>query len=128
MSIDNPNFKSSSLDIYLLLRENARKNRKRMTEAETIMWERLRKISRSYSFRRQHIIGDYIVDFVCLSKKLVVEVDGGYHYTDEQMKLDNIRTDFLNRMGYSVIRFTNEQVIKATNDVVAQIEELIYDE
>ena len=92
------------------------------------MWERLRKISRSYSFRRQHIIGDYIVDFVCLSKKLVVEVDGGYHYTDEQMKLDNIRTDFLNRMGYSVIRFTNEQVIKATNDVVAQIEELIYDE
>ena len=128
MSIDNPNFKSSSPDIYLLLRENARKNRKRMTEAETIMWERLRKISRSYSFRRQHIIGDYIVDFVCLSKKLVVEVDGGYHYTDEQMKLDNIRTDFLNRMGYSVIRFTNEQVIKATNDVVAQIEELIYDE
>ena len=128
MSIDNPNFKSSSPDIYLLLRENARKNRKRMTEAETIMWERLRKISRSYSFRRQHIIGDYIVDFVCLSKKLVVEVDGGYHYTDEQMKLDNIRTDFLNRMGYSVIRFTNEQVIKAANDVVAQIEELIYDE
>lgn len=128
MSIDNPDFKSSSPDIYSLLKENARKNRKRMTEAETVMWERLRQMPRPYSFRRQHIIGDYIVDFVCLSKKLVVEVDGEYHYTEEQMILDNIRTDFLNRMGYNVIRFANEQVINDTNDVVAQIEELIYDE
>lgn len=128
MSIDNPDFKSSSHDIYSLLKENARKNRKRMTEAETVMWERLRQMPRPYSFRRQHIIGDYIVDFVCLSKKLVVEVDGEYHYTEEQMILDNIRTDFLNRMGYNVIRFANEQVINDTNDVVAQIEELIYDE
>lgn len=69
MSIDNPDFKSSSPDIYSLLKENARKNRKRMTEAETVMWERLRQMPRPYSFRRQHIIGDYIVDFVCLSKK-----------------------------------------------------------
>ena len=128
MSIDNPDFKSSSPDIYSLLKENARKNRKRMTEAETVMWERLRQMPRPYSFRRQHVIGDYIVEFACLSKKLVVEVDGEYHYTEEQMILDNIRTDFLNRMGYNVIRFANEQVINNTNDVVAQIEELIYDE
>ena len=92
------------------------------------MWERLRQMPRPYSFHRQHVIGDYIVDFACLSKKLVVEVDGEYHYTEEQMILDNIRTDFLNRMGYNVIRFANEQVINNTNDVVAQIEELIYDE
>ena len=127
MSIDNPDFKSSSPDIYLLLKENARKNRKRMTEAETVMWERLRRMPRPYSFRRQHVIGDYIVDFVCMFKKLVVEVDGEYHYTDEQQVLDNVRTDFLNRMGYSVIRFANEQVVNNTNDVVAQIEELIYE-
>ena len=128
MSIDNPDFKSSSPDIYLLLKENARKNRKRMTEAEAVMWERLRRMPRPYSFRRQHIIGDYIVDFACLSKKLVVEVDGEYHYIDEQMMLDSIRTEFLNRMGFCVIRFTNEQVINNINGVVAQIEELIYDE
>ena len=128
MSIDNPDFKSSSPDIYLLLKENARKNRKRMTEAETIIWERLRRIPRPFSFRRQHIIGDYIVDFACLSKKLVVEVDGEYHNTDEQMVLDNVRTEFLNRMGFRVVRFANEQVVNSINDVVAQIEELIYDE
>ena len=128
MSIDNPDFKSSSPDIYPLLKENARKNRKGMTEAETVMWERLRQMPRPLRFRRQHVIGDYIVDFACLSKKLVVEVDGEYHHTGEQLALDNMRTAFLNRMGYNVIRFTNEQVINNTNDVVAQIEELIYDE
>ena len=126
MSIDNPDFKSSSIDIYPLLKENARKNRKKMTEAETVIWERLRQIPRPFRFRRQHIIGDYIVDFACLSKKLVVEVDGEYHNTEEQAVLDNVRTEFLNRMGYCVIRFTNEQVMNNMNDVVAKIEEFLY--
>ena len=126
MSIDNPDFKSSSIDIYPLLKENARKNRKKMTEAETVIWERLRQIPRPFRFRRQHIIGDYIVDFACLSKKLVVEVDGEYHNTEEQAALDNVRTEFLNRMGYCVIRFTNEQVMNNMNDVVAKIEEFLY--
>ena len=128
MSIENPDFKSSSPDIYPLLKEYARKNRKKMTEAETMLWEQLRKVPRPFSFRRQHIIGDYIVDFACLPKKLVIEVDGEYHHTDEQMALDNIRTEWLNGMGYSVIRFQNEQVINNIKDVVAKIEELIYDE
>ena len=128
MSIDNPDFKSSSPDIYPLLKENARKNRKGMTEAETVMWERLRQMPRPFRFRRQHVIGDYIVDFACLSKKLVVEVDGEHHHASEQLALDNMRTAFLNRMGYNVVRFANEQVINNTNDVVTQIEELIYDE
>ena len=126
MSVDNPEFKTSSPDIYLLLKENARKNRANMTEAEKMLWERLRCYPRPLRFRRQHIIGDYIVDFVCLEKMLVVEVDGEYHSTDEQKALDELRTEYLNSVDFSVVRFTNEQVINHINDVVAHIEELIY--
>ena len=126
MSVDNPEFTTSSPDIYLLLKENARKNRANMTEAEKMLWERLRCYPRSLRFRRQHIIGDYIVDFVCLEKMLVVEVDGEYHSTDEQKALDELRTEYLNSVDFSVVRFTNEQVINHINDVVAHIEELIY--
>ena len=126
MSVDNPEFRTSSPDIYLLLKENARKNRANMTEAEKMLWERLRCYPRPLRFRRQHIIGDYIVDFVCLEKMLVVEVDGEYHSTDEQKALDELRTEYLNSVDFSVVRFTNEQVINHINDVVVHIEELIY--
>ena len=126
MSVDNPEFRTSSPDIYLLLKENARKNRANMTEAEKMLWERLRCYPRPLRFRRQHIIGDYIVDFVCLEKMLVVEVDGEYHSTDEQKALDELRIEYLNSVDFSVVRFTNEQVINHINDVVAHIEELIY--
>ena len=126
MSVDNPEFRTSSPDIYLLLKENARNNRDNMTEAEKMLWERLRCYPRPLRFRRQHIIGDYIVDFVCLEKMLVVEVDGEYHSTDEQKALDELRTEYLNSVDFSVVRFTNEQVINHINDVVAHIEELIY--
>lgn len=126
MSVDNPEFRTSSPDIYLLLKENARKNRANMTEAEKMLWERLRCYPRPLRFRRQHIIGDYIVDFVCLEKMLVVEVDGEYHSTGEQKALDELRTEYLNSVDFSVVRFTNEQVINHINDVVAHIEELIY--
>ena len=127
MSVDNPEFKTSSPDIYLLLKKNARKNRAKMTEAETMLWERLRCYPRSIRFRRQHIIGDYIVDFACLQKMLVIEVDGEYHSTDEQKALDDVRTEYLNKIGFSVIRFNNEQVINHIDDVLAHIEELIYE-
>ena len=76
-------------------------------------------------FRRQHIIDDIIVDFVCLSKKLVVEVDGGYHNNPEIQKLDNIKTDILNELGYKVIRFTNEEVLINTDSVLQSVEEAL---
>ena len=127
MSVDNPEFKTSSPDIYLLLKKNARKNRAKMTEAETMLRERFRCYPRPIRFRRQHIIGDYIVDFACLQKMLVIEVDGEYHSTDEQKALDDVRTEYLNKIGFSVIRFNNEQVVNHIDDVLAHIEELIYE-
>lgn len=124
MSFDYPEYKTSSPDWYLLLKENARKNSRKMTEA--CLWEVLRNIPRPYKFRRQHIIGDYIADFACLTKMLIIEIDGGYHTTDEQKHYDEMRTESLERMGFTVIRFTNEEVMSNRQNVIETIKEFIY--
>ncbi|RYJ53058.1 DUF559 domain-containing protein [Flavobacterium petrolei] len=105
-----------------LLIEKAKEMRKQPTHAEKVLWMELKsKALEDYKFRQQHLIDDFIVDFVCLSKKLVVEVDGEYHFTEEQIQLDNYRTITLNKLGYKVIRFTNEQVVKSIPEVLKEI-------
>ncbi|WP_372474443.1 leucine--tRNA ligase [Capnocytophaga sp. ARDL2] len=106
-----------------LLVEKAKDLRNNMTQAETILWEELKSKKLDDKFRRQHVIGDYIVDFVCLAKRLIVEVDGGYHNAENQQILDKERTDFLNEFGFEVIRFTNEEVIADLENVLQKIQE-----
>lgn len=97
---------------YELLKENAKNRRKNPTDAENFLWQNLQnKNLENYKFRREHIIGDFIVDFVCLSKQLVIEVDGGYHNEENQQELDIARTEYLNKQGFTVIRFTNENIL-----------------
>ena len=96
---------------YQQLKENARRMRTNPTEAESILWKFLRGKQLGYPFRRQLIIDDYIVDFVCLAKKFIIEVDGKYHSTNEQQELDDIRENKLLSEGYRIIRFTNEEVM-----------------
>ena len=97
---------------YELLKENAKKRRKNPTEAESFLWKNLQNNEfDNYKFRREHIIGDFIVDFVCLSKQLVIEVDGGYHNEENQQELDRIRTEYINKQGFTVIRFANENIL-----------------
>jgi very-short-patch-repair endonuclease len=87
--------------------------RKNTTEAESHLWHYLRaKRLNGYKFRRQHLIHPYVVDFVCLNKKLIVECDGGQHL--EQKTYDEKRSEFLKAKGYSVIRFWNNTVLKET--------------
>ena len=83
----------------------------------------LRKQIDCYKFRRQHIIGDYVADFVCLSEMLVIEVDGGYHNQPEQIDKDLIRTDNLQDMGFNVIRFNNNEILDDVKDVIRRIKE-----
>lgn len=71
---------------YGLLRENAMRNKRNPTEAESIMWTLLRRKQLGVIFRRQYIIDEFIVDFVCLSKQLIIEVDGKYHNLAEQKR------------------------------------------
>ena len=100
-------------------------NRKNMTLAESVMWQLLRANVMGHKFLRQHIIGDYIVDFVCRDDGLIVEVDGAYHAELEQQKADEIRTRDLEAMGFRVIRFSNEEVLYDTESVVQEIENYI---
>ena len=73
------NFQTASPDRYDLLKVFARKNRNNQTTAEICLWQQLRCETLGVKFKRQHIIYDYIVDFICLEKNLVIEVDGAYH-------------------------------------------------
>ena len=121
-------WKTANLISYKLLKEFAAQNRKNSTVAEEALWTVLsgKKLS-GYKFRRQHIIDEAIVDFVCITKKLVVEVDGGYHNAAEQQELDNARTEYLKTLGFKVIRFTNEHVIGDLDNVLNKIQkELAY--
>jgi ATP-dependent DNA helicase RecG len=110
---------------YKLLKELQIKNKKESTEAEKILWEALRTKKIGFKIRRQHIIDMFIADFVCLEKNLIIEVDGGYHNSAEQVEADNLRTQILNEIGFKVIRFTNEQVINNLNFVLENITETL---
>lgn len=103
---------------YKLMKKNASDHRRNPTEAESVMWDILRNKGLDVKFRRQHAIGEYIVDFVCLEKGLVVELDGGYHNDPEQRESDYNRTQWLQKNNYSVIRFTNEEVLFDTDNIV----------
>ena len=113
----------TSGDNFHFLEQKAKEMRENMTEAETVLWEALKSKHIGDKFRRQHIIGNFIADFVCLSKRLVIEVDGGYHTDDTQQGLDEGRAEELKQLGFEVIRFTNEEVLNNLDKVVHQITE-----
>ena len=116
------NHRTASPDRYELLKEYARENRKNMTLAESFLWQNLRANALDHKFLRQHVTGDYIVDFVCRDDGLVIEVDGAYHAEREQQIDDEIRTHDLEKMGFRVIRFTNEEVLYDIEAVLEEIE------
>ena len=95
------------------------------TEAESALWKYLRNKRLGVRFRRQQIIEDYIVDFVCLSKQLIIEVDGKYHADGEQREFDNIRENKLISAGYHIIRFTNEEITNNTDQVIENIKKIL---
>mgnify|MGYP000951624236 FL=1 len=118
-------FETASVDRYKLLKEFAKENRRHMTDAEKVLWKVLRQSKCSFKFRRQHPIYDYIADFICLEKRLIIEVDGAYHCELQQQEDDQIRTDILSDMGYKVLRFTNDEVLSSPHTVLNMIKEEI---
>jgi len=98
----------------------ARKLRQQATDAECMLWKHLRahRIA-GYKFRRQVVIEPYIVDFVCLEARLIVEADGGQHL--EQVEGDLKRSAFLESLGYKVIRFWNHEILGDTHTVLERI-------
>ena len=108
--------------VYGALKNFVEENRANPTQAEKALWHLLRgKKLDGYKFRRQHIIGSFIADFVCLPARLIIEVDGMIHQTPENKISDAERTTELNRLGFEVMRFTNNQVTFTPEEVVSSI-------
>ena len=116
-------YKTSSPDRYSLLKDFAKSNRKNMNDAEIILWQYLRRLPSTFHFRRQHVIVDYIVDFVCLEKLLVVEMDGKYHSEPEQIEWDKIRENRLCKLGFRILRITNEELFVSTEAAIEKIKQ-----
>ena len=99
---------------------NGRQLRQNMTSAERTLWQHLRgKRLGGYKFRRQQPFGGYILDFVCSEVKLVIEIDGGQHAN--QTAYDEARTQYLQNLGFSVMRFWNNEVLQQTDAVLTAI-------
>ncbi|MDX1950099.1 MAG: class I tRNA ligase family protein [Rickettsiales bacterium] len=102
--------------------EKAKELRKNQTDVEKKLWNALRKDQlEGYSFRRQHPVGDYITDFACIEKKLIVELDGGQHNEDSAIEYDNKRTAFLEQAGFRVLRFWNFEVNENLEGIIETI-------
>ena len=111
--------RNEKLEEHMLQR--ARSLRQSETAPERMLWNALRHSSLlNVKFRRQHAIGPYVADFCCCQRKLLIELDGDTHdFTEEQ---DARRTEFLKSQGYTVIRFSNDDVIYHRDAVLAAIE------
>ena len=98
-----------------------------MTKAEASLWKYVLKGKRmsGYQFRRQRPIDQYIVDFVCLPLKLVIEVDGITHTYENAPQKDRLREERLNELGFSVIRFTDGEILSSINRVFNKIESVV---
>ena len=96
----------------------ARKLRKNLTDAEKHLWYVLRVNNLGFKFRRQALIGKYIVDFVCYEKKLIIELDGGLHYGSAD---DKTRDEWLKSQGFKILRFWNNEVLENRDGVLLKI-------
>ena len=101
----------------------ARTLRRNSTIQERRLWNLLKNRQfHNLKFKRQHPIGDYIVDFICKEAKIIIEIDGGQHNELENIDYDNARTEFLNSLGYKVIRFWNNEIYENIEGVLLKLE------
>jgi very-short-patch-repair endonuclease len=105
-----------------LLRKRQRL-RNNLTLQEVILWSRLRRNQMGYKFRRQHSIGNYIVDFYCPEKKIIIELDGHQHKREKDTRYDAKRTEYFKSLGIKVLRFWNNEINENLEGVILKIEE-----
>ncbi len=104
------------------LKKYARELRKNMTDAEQLLWSKIRrKQLKGYQFYRQKNLGNYIVDFYCPRANLVIELDGGQHYSDKGIQRDRIRDNYLKGLGLKVLRFADNEVFENPTGVLERM-------
>jgi cyclase len=104
---------------------NARKLRNEPTASEVIFWGLLKQHFSNYRFKRQHPISQFIADFYCHKLKLVIEIDGSIHLSDEAKNSDQLRDEFMQKLNLKIIRFTNDEVSKNGEVVVGKLKDFI---
>lgn len=109
-------------NIIKQIRDDLKKN---PSEAEVIIWDFLKNKKTGYIFRKQHIIDNFIADFVCLPNKLVIEIDGKIHQF--QKEYDQLRSERFGELGFKVLRFTNNEVKSNPYEVFLRIKQVIVD-
>ena len=111
------------MDNKITLARNLRKN---ATIQERRLWNLLKNRQfHNLKFKRQQPIGDYIVDCICKEAKIIIEIDGGQHNEAENIEYDKTRTEFLNSLGYKVIRFWNNEIYANIDDVLLRLNQEI---
>ncbi|HKR04751.1 MAG TPA: methionine synthase [Bacteroidia bacterium] len=121
VNASSPGYFTTELKHWQKLLPFAKDMRHEPTQAENILWQELRNRKLGHKFRRQHPLDGFIPDFICLEKKLIIEVDGEIHI--EQKEYDEGRTYELNEIGYKIIRFTNDEVINKKDFVLNKIKD-----
>jgi len=104
------------------LKDLRRQNRSNLTPAEAELWKHLQNSKLDgRKFRRQHSVGNYILDFYCPQEELGIELDGRDHFTDNGYEADTKRTDYLNSLNIKIIRFENKEVFNQLEGVLEEI-------
>ena len=111
--------------LYPILQEHAKRMKEYPTDAERLLWLHLQKSKLGLPFRRQYIIADNIADFACLPAHLVIEIDGGYHNDIRQQYHDQARTNEIEKLGFKVIRFKNEDIFTRLEYIIETIKTII---
>ena len=114
-------YETARPSVYALMKELQVERKKQTTPAEQVLWQQLKAKKLDSKFRRQHLVDEFIVDFICIEKSLIIEVDGEHHNTTAQQEADNLRTQILQELGFKVIRFTNQEVIGNIENVTKKI-------
>jgi len=111
------------------LKSVAKKLRQEMTKSEVCLWKYVlsAKQMKGYTFNRQRPIGNYVADFVCKELKIVIELDGISHLFEEVQEKDREKEVFLNSLGYTVLRFSDEEVLRDMRNVIRVIECVVED-
>ena len=105
-----------------ILESRRRDLRVKQTEAEKILWQKLRNRQiNGFKFFRQYSIGKYIADFYCSELRLVIELDGSQHYEENSLEYDNIREEFMKSLDIKTIRFNNLDVFKSLDEVMERV-------
>ncbi len=99
-----------------------KKLRHEATKAELLIWRKIRDKQLGYKFRRQHSIGKYIVDFICIELKLIIEIDGSVHFYDKNIVKDKIRENYLNNLGFKIKRYKNTDILYNIDSALSDLQ------